>query len=95
MGELTDLHESLRVGTDDARPAWSVDDAPDDFVVRQLRAIVGVSISVGRVEAKRKQSQNRSDDDRTGVVDGLGRVGGPQAERLRAAMRETGSVPAD
>jgi transcriptional regulator len=68
--ELTDRHEGDRSGRD-AAPAWSVDDAPIDYIKRQLRAIVGVEIEIDRIEAKRKLSQNRSEADRAGVEAGL------------------------
>jgi transcriptional regulator len=54
------------------RPApWSVDDAPDDYVTRLARGIVGIEVTVERVEGKAKLSQNKSDADRAGVVAGL------------------------
>ncbi len=62
---LTDHHE-------DGRPApWRVADAPPDYLEAMLKAIVGIEIEVARVEGKFKLSQNRSADDRTGVVLGL------------------------
>lgn len=76
--DLSDHHER-------AMPApWSVDDAPDDFVERQLRAIVGISLEVGRVEAKRKLGQNRSGEDAAGVVAGLESTG---HDSIAAAVR--------
>ncbi|MGH3424218.1 MAG: FMN-binding negative transcriptional regulator [Nocardioidaceae bacterium] len=63
--ELTELHESRR-----AEP-WAVTDAPGKYVEGQLRAIVGLEMRVEAVEAKAKLSQNRSDEDRAGVVEGL------------------------
>ena len=62
---LTDRHEAGR-----AEP-WAVSDAPDDYVVKNLRPIVGVELLVESVEAKSKLSQNRSDADRAGVAAGL------------------------
>jgi transcriptional regulator len=62
---LTNQHETGR-----ADP-WSVDDAPSRFIAGQLRAIVGVELTISRVEAKFKLSQNRPEADITGVVDGL------------------------
>ncbi|MFI7059944.1 FMN-binding negative transcriptional regulator [Kribbella sp. NPDC050124] len=62
---LSDHHEAGR-----AEP-WSVDDAPEKFVVGQLRAIVGVELAISRIEAKVKLSQNRPDADIDGVIDGL------------------------
>jgi len=62
---LTDLHEAGR------EKRWSVSDAPEEFVQAQLRGIVGVRIPIARLEAKRKMSQNRSAEDRAGVVRAL------------------------
>jgi transcriptional regulator len=72
---LTRRHESGR-----ARP-WAVSDAPPEYVDGQLRAIVGVELTIGSVEAKQKLSQNRSAPDRAGVVAGLRTEpgGGPAA----------------
>ncbi len=62
---LTAEHESHR------EHPWAVTDAPSPYVDGQLRGIVGIEITVERVEAKAKLSQNRSDADRAGVVAGL------------------------
>ena len=54
------------------RPApWSSADAPAEYIEGQLRAIVGIEISVERVDGKAKLSQNMSAADREGVVVGL------------------------
>lgn len=50
---------------------WHVSDAPEDFVAKELRAIVGVEIRVEDVRAKAKNSQNRDEADRRGVLQGL------------------------
>jgi transcriptional regulator len=62
---LTNLHESPR-----AAP-WAVTDAPEEFIKSQLRGIVGLRMPISRIDGKRKMSQNRSAEDRAGVVDGL------------------------
>jgi transcriptional regulator len=74
---LTETHESGR-----AHP-WAVSDAPDAYVAGQMRAIVGIEFCVERVEGKAKLSQNRSDADRTGVIEGL-RADGTAFERAVA-----------
>ncbi len=54
---------------------------------RAARAIVGVEILVDRVEGKWKLSQNRSDADIAGAIEGLEATG----ERdVSAAMRDLG-----
>lgn len=75
VSRLTDRHESTR-----AHP-WSVADAPADYVQTMLRAIVGIEITITRLQAKWKVSQNRSEADRLGVADVL--AGHPMADFVR------------
>ncbi len=77
---LTRRHESGR-----AHP-WAVSDAPPEYIDGQLRAIVGVELTITAIEAKQKLSQNRSGSDRTGVVAGLGGEPGPGPAAIAAAM---------
>ncbi len=62
---LTKHYEASR------REPWSVDDAPAAYFAGQLKAIVGVEVLIDRIEAKAKLSQNRSDADMDGVIEGL------------------------
>jgi transcriptional regulator len=66
---LSDRHEASR-----AVP-WSVDDAPEPYIEGQLKAIVGVELVIDRVDGKWKLSQNRSDADIAGTIDGLEATG--------------------
>jgi transcriptional regulator len=66
---------------------WSVDDAPEAYITGQLKAIVGVEIVIDRVEGKSKLSQNRSDADIAGAIDGLEAAG---EREVSAAMRDLG-----
>lgn len=79
---LTRLHEANR-----ERP-WAVTDAPPEYIDGQLRAIVGVEVTITAIEAKQKLSQNRSELDREGVVAGLRAEPGhgPGAAAIAAAM---------
>jgi transcriptional regulator len=76
---LTNHHEGKR-----AEP-WSVSDAPGDFIQAQLKGIVGFKLAITRIEGKWKLSQNRSAEDRSGVIAGLQDGGGP-AERAIAGL---------
>jgi transcriptional regulator len=79
---LTERHEATNP------LPWSVDDAPPKFISGQLRAIVGVELVIGRVEAKVKLSQNRSRADIDGVITGLeARGDAASASAMRAANR--------
>ena len=79
---LTDRHEHGR-----ADP-WRVTDAPETYVDKNLKAIVGLELTVTKVEAKAKLSQNRSEADQAGVAAGLAAEGahlaaGPQGTMSR------------
>ncbi|WP_141774808.1 FMN-binding negative transcriptional regulator [Phycicoccus sp. SLBN-51] len=84
--ELTNEHERRR-------PApWHVSDAPSAYIDGQLRGIVGVELTVSKVEGKAKLSQNRSRADREGVVTGLRQSGRPDelgvADQMASALEE-------
>jgi transcriptional regulator len=70
--DLTHHHERRVDDPDQSRP-WEVQDAPGEFITKQLTAIVGVEVAISSVEMKRKMSQNKSDADRLGAADGLRR----------------------
>lgn len=63
--KLTERHEGGR-----AEP-WAVTDAPADYIQSHLKGIVGFKLTIARVEGKWKLSQNRSREDRLGVIAGL------------------------
>lgn len=77
---LTRRHEGGR------EHPWAVTDAPPEFINGQLRAIVGVEMTVTRVEAKQKLSQNRSEADQAGVIAGLAEEPDAGAAAIAAAM---------
>ncbi len=79
---LTRRHEDGR------EHPWAVSDAPPEYIEGQLRAIVGVELTVTAIEAKQKLSQNRSELDREGVVAGLRQEAGPGAAAIAAAMAD-------
>jgi transcriptional regulator len=81
VGRLTDTHEATRAHR------WQVDDAPADYVVQMLRAIVGIEVQLTSLQGKWKVSQNRSAADRDGVAAGLESLGGDEARAMAAAVR--------
>jgi transcriptional regulator len=80
---LSDMHEGERP------EPWSVDDAPPPYIGGQLKAIVGVEVVIDRVEGKVKLSQNRSEADVEGVIEGLEAL---DERGVSAAMRALGRV---
>jgi len=65
---------------------WHVTDAPPAFIDGQLRGIVGVEMTVTRVEAKAKLSQNRSAADQAGTIAGLRGEGDPASAEIADLM---------
>ncbi len=78
--DLTDHHEA------EMATPWSVDDAPDAYIDGLLKAIVGISLEVTRVEAKRKLSQNKATRDLDGAIVGLRSGERRGAEAIADAM---------
>lgn len=83
---LTDLHEGDRQKRGLA-DAWTVSDAPEDFVAAQIKGIVGLEIPIARIEGKFKLSQNRPAADHQGVIDGLAASHDPLARAVADQMR--------
>jgi len=67
---------------------WRLEDQPEEFVDRMLRAVVGFKIRLTRVEGKAKLGQNRSEGDRRGVVSALRANGDADGREVAALMGE-------
>lgn len=65
---------------------WAVSDAPADYVARMISGIVGLRVSIDSIEGVRKLSQNKSEGDRAGVLNGLTHSSDPSARQLAAEM---------
>ena len=80
--KLTDAHEA-------ASPTpWKVSDAPEDFIKSQLNGIVGLELAIQRLEGKWKVSQNRSERERDGVIDGLAKLNTPESLAMKVLVEE-------
>ncbi len=67
---------------------WALSDAPRAYIDAMLRRIVGVTLTAERIEAKRKLSQNKSEADLRGVVQGLAASADPKAREVAALMSD-------
>ena len=65
LSDLTDRHEAR------FDHPWALSDAPDDFIAKQMRAIVGMRFEITGFDGKIKMSQNRPAADIDGVIKGL------------------------
>jgi transcriptional regulator len=87
LTQLTDAHES-------GRPArWQIGDAPADFIRHMSQQIVGIEIPISRIVGKWKVSQNRSPEDRRGVVAGLNANGDARSREMAALVDQ--AMPSD
>lgn len=89
VGELSERHEAGF-----AEP-WHVDDAPPDYMERQLKGIVGFRFTIEALEGKLKLSQNRSEADRSAVAAALSASFDPQARDVGAMMQSRDALGRD
>jgi transcriptional regulator len=80
LAELVDVHEQH------LPPAWSLVSAADDHVAELLPHIVAFTLEIDSIQGKRKLSQNKSAEDRDGVIDGLRERGGDDDRAIAEAM---------
>ena len=80
LTRLTARHEAGR-----PQP-WPLEEAPAEYIERQLRAIVGFALPIRRLEGQWKLSQNRQAADHTGVREGLAASDNPRDRELAARM---------
>ena len=83
VNALTDRNEAGR-----AEP-WQVSDAPDDYISSMLRGIVGVELTVDRLEGIWKMNQHRSAADQASTIAGLQASGEQRDRQLAEVMDET------
>lgn len=80
VSRLSALHEAERL------QPWAVGDAPRDYIDSMLRAIVGFTLPIERLDGKWKLGQNRSQADQTGVREGLAASHDPRDRELAARI---------
>lgn len=76
LQELTNKHEQP------FDQPWKVSDAPEDFIEKLSKAIVGIEIPVDKLEGKWKLGQNRSEVDQQGLMSGLRSLNSDSATAL-------------
>ena len=66
---------------------WKMGDAAPDYIDAMLQAIVGIEITLTRIEGKAKLSQNREPHDRQGAIEALRQRGdGNLAEAMARSL---------
>jgi transcriptional regulator len=89
LESLTMIHEAAIHEAASAIP-WKVGDAPADFIASQVKGIVGLEIVIERLEGKWKVSQNRSEQDRSGVARGLAELNTAESLAMKALVEKRG-----
>jgi transcriptional regulator len=65
---------------------WKMGDAPSDYLDQMIDKIVGIEIPVDRMTGKWKMSQNKTAEERAGVVRGLSEIGSPDTADVAALV---------
>ncbi|AWX99235.1 transcriptional regulator [Marinomonas primoryensis] len=77
LEKLTNTHEQTQSAP------WSMSDAPQEYIDRLQAAVVGVEIEVTDIQGKFKLSQNQSDENKSGVREGLTKTKHPMAQLIQ------------
>lgn len=85
LTELTDQHEAAQ-----AHP-WRVADAPSDFTARLLGHIVGIELTIQRMQGKWKVSQNQPLQNQQSVIQGLLSEGSDAATQMALQVAAFGN----
>lgn len=79
-------------GTDGAKKAWSVSDAPTNYVDLLKKNIIGVEIEITRLEGKWKMSQELAMGDRQGTIDGFKALGTDLGDEMSGTIEQRGAM---
>ena len=82
LNQLTDQNEARR------EKPWAVQDAPEKYIDGMTRAIVGLRVTVERLEGSWKLNQHKSDGDRRGVQSGLATEAAENSQSISTLMRD-------
>ncbi|KND89086.1 Uncharacterized protein TOPH_06288 [Tolypocladium ophioglossoides CBS 100239] len=91
LADLSRMGETGIMGYSGAE-AWTVADAPSSYVERSRRYIIGLEISMHRLEGKVKMSQELKPRDREGVVRGLKALRTETAEKMAVLVEERAAL---
>jgi transcriptional regulator len=72
----------------DQSAPWATSDAPDTYIAALTRGLVGVRLTITRLEGKAKMSQNRETADALGAAAGLDARSAGTDQAVAAAIRK-------
>ena len=80
---LTEILSKLTQDFEASQPIpWSLNDAPENYIQALCRAIVGIRISITDIQAQFKLSQNKTVENRAGVLAGLQQCNTAKADAM-------------
>jgi transcriptional regulator len=82
LANLTNIHEA------ESPVPWKIGDAPADYIALLAKGIVGLEMTIERLEGKWKVSQNRSEQDRSGVAKGLAELNTTESLAMKALVEK-------
>ncbi|KAF7588346.1 hypothetical protein BBP40_005874 [Aspergillus hancockii] len=71
---------------------WKVADAPDRYIEIMRKNIIGVEVMIEDIGGKFKMSQESSQGDREGVIEGFNNLGSEVGRNVAALVRERGEL---
>ncbi|RSH86145.1 uncharacterized protein EHS24_004376 [Apiotrichum porosum] len=89
VNDLTDQNERAAGHVENP---WKVSDAPTKYTDLLKKAIVGLEITIDRIEGRFKLSQELSDGDYSGVVNGFRGLGTPEGEQMAQMVQKRGEA---
>ena len=81
LDNLTKQHEA------EQEEAWSIHDAPAQYINRMLPAIVGLEIQITSITGKWKVSQNQPEVNKQGVIAGLSKQNSNDAQEIATLVQ--------
>ncbi|KAK7592182.1 hypothetical protein V3481_006806 [Fusarium oxysporum f. sp. vasinfectum] len=88
LSEHTEKSITGYTGKGDRPGPWKVSDAPERYIELMQKNIIGIEISIHRLEGKFKMSQEMRMGDRHGVVDGFKNLGSEAGQTLASMVQE-------
>ncbi|GES63278.1 transcriptional regulator [Aspergillus terreus] len=71
---------------------WTVDEAPEGFLNVLKKNIIGIQVSIDRIQGKYKMSQERVKGDREGVIEGFKQLQTDTADHIAQMVKERGAI---
>jgi len=84
LARLVDRHEA----NSGATPSYLLEALPEDFVEREMKAIVGFQLQVTHIEANFKLSQNRNEHDYDNIISELNSRSDDNSRAVAQAMQK-------